>query len=254
MYRQVDAGVRFEWGASGAEALVDPSGALVVIDVLSFTTSVTVAVERGAEVYPYRWRDDSATAFAHEHEAQLAVGRHEVTPQHPWSLSPAALAEAPEMPDRLVLPSPNGSTIAATAASSGALVVAAALRNASAVAEWLHGQGYGGLERPVVVVAAGELWESDNTLRPAAEDLLGAGAVIDGLARLGSILSMESTLAARAWSTSSPSLVLADCSSGRELTADGYEADVLIAGEVDASRVVPVMRDGAFVDAPNPET
>ena len=94
----------------------------------------------------------------------------------PWSLSPAALLRAPYTP-RLVLPSPNGSTIAA--AASG-LVLAACLRNASAVGRWLAAHGYGTPSRPVLVVPAGERWP-DGSLRPSLEDGLGAGAVIAAL-------------------------------------------------------------------------
>jgi phosphosulfolactate phosphohydrolase-like enzyme len=36
--------------------------------------------------------------------------------------------------------------------------------------------------------------------------------------------------------------------SGRELTSYGLEADVRWCAAVDASTVVPVLRDGAFVD------
>ncbi|MEV0095209.1 hypothetical protein [Streptomyces sp. NPDC050738] len=88
----------------------------------------------------------------------------------PWSLSPAALRRAPFVP-RLVLPSPNGSAIAAAAGESA--VLAGSLRNASAVGRWLADRGYGTLDRPVAVIASGERWP-DGSLRPALEDLLGA--------------------------------------------------------------------------------
>ncbi|WP_238385059.1 hypothetical protein [Nesterenkonia muleiensis] len=49
---QRDYPIRFDWGPVGARA----SGAdiAVVVDVLSFSTSVCIAVERGMQVYPYR--------------------------------------------------------------------------------------------------------------------------------------------------------------------------------------------------------
>src|SRR5689334_24723497 len=104
--------VRFEWGPTGA-ASVASADLAVVVDVLSFTTTLTVAVERGMTVLPFAWRDERAAAFAHEHDAVLATGRREAREAGVGvSLSPAAMATV-EGVERVVLPSPNGSTIAA---------------------------------------------------------------------------------------------------------------------------------------------
>ena len=75
--------------------------------------------------------------LAEREGAVLAAGRRAASAGHPWSLSPAALRAAPA-PERLVLPSPNGSAIAA-AAPPGVTVVAACLRNATAVGRWGRG-------------------------------------------------------------------------------------------------------------------
>ena len=130
-FTQSPYGVRFEWGLAGAAALASSSSSLVIVDVLSFTTAVTVAVEAGVKVFPYAWRDETAAEFARQNQAQLAVGRRAASAGSPWSLSPAALRCAPFTP-RLVLPSPNGSAISSAAASGPATVVAACLRNARA--------------------------------------------------------------------------------------------------------------------------
>ena len=42
-------------------------------------------------VYPYRWRDDSAAAFADSIGATLAVRREDATREHPFSLSPLSM-------------------------------------------------------------------------------------------------------------------------------------------------------------------
>ena len=246
VYRQEHAGIRFDWGLSGALALEADDAALVVVDVLSFTTAVSVATSRGMSVIPYRWRDQTAASFAKSKNAALAVGRSEQSTSAPWSLSPAALLVAP-LAERLVLPSPNGSTISALGRG---LIIAASLRNSGAVATRLVEAGYGTQERPVIVVAAGERWTSDDSLRPAVEDMLGAGAVINGLAetRAGE-LSAESMIA-RASYCSTPSLAVAlkDCASGRELIADGYGSDVNVASDHNSDTVVPVLINGAFCD------
>jgi 2-phosphosulfolactate phosphatase len=170
-FSQASHGVRFDWGPAGAAKIASAESCLVIVDVLSFTTSVTVAVETGTRVFPYPWGDETAGAFAAGKQAVVAVGRSSVTATTPWSLSPAALRRAPFTP-RLVLPSPNGSAIAAAARAQ--TVVAGCLRNASAVGRWLAQHGFGTLERPLAVIAAGERWP-DDSLRPALEDLLGAG-------------------------------------------------------------------------------
>ncbi|MCK1796877.1 2-phosphosulfolactate phosphatase [Streptomyces sp. XM4193] len=246
---QTGHGVRFEWGAEGARRLVTEVACLVVVDVLSFTTSVSVAVERGTRVFPFRWRDESAVTFAHQVDAKLAVGRRAASSRSPWSLSPAALRAAPEA-ERLVLPSPNGSAIVTRAAADGATaVVAASLRNGRAVAEWLAAHGYGTAGKPVGVIAAGERWP-DDSLRPALEDLLGAGLVVDALrGRRCAPLSPEARVAADAYAHC-PDVAsdLHESTSGRELAEEGFREDVEIAAEVDSSDSVPVLTNSAFVD------
>lgn len=221
---------------------------MVVVDVLSFTTSVSVLVERGTAVYPAAWGDSRADELAREHGAALAVRRREVSESSPWSLSPAALLRAPAL-DRLVLPSPNGSAIAAAASGP---VLAASLRNATAVARWLRRHGYG-TELAVSVVPAGERWP-DGSLRPALEDLLGAGAVLAALDAPASALSPESAVA-RALFASLDRSSLAEhvrtCASGQELTAGGFAEDVEVAVQVDVAEVVPVLHDGCFRTAPD---
>jgi 2-phosphosulfolactate phosphatase len=229
--------VGFEWGLAGAVRAGRQDGTLVVVDVLSFTTAVSVAVERGGVVYPAASRDARAAQLARDVDGVLAVDRGQVTEEHPWSLSPAGLRSAPVAP-RLVLPSPNGSAIAAAAQG---VVVAASLRNAGAVAAWMNARG------PLTVVAAGERWP-DGSLRPALEDLLGAGALLAALAGLGDRDESPEAAAARRAYESSPSVAdeIWRCASGAELIAEGFSDDVAVAVETDASSVVPVLVDGAF--------
>ena len=246
-HRQEGYAVRCEWGPTGARTV--GADHAVVVDVLSFSTTVTCAVERGASVHPYRWRDDRASAFARDLGARLAVGRLEAREQSgEVSLSPASMsALAPG--ERIVLPSPNGSTIAHTLLESGATVVAGCLRNATAVADWLAPRLTSGAT--VLLVPAGERWP-DDSLRPAVEDLWGAGAVLHALLARGvSDLSPEARLAATAYAAVSGRIEeeLRACASGVELTENGFGSDVEIASRTDESPVVPVLADGAFVDA-----
>lgn len=247
--------LRMEWGPTGAEAV--PADYAVVVDVLSFTTTLSVAIERGIEVFPFRWKDARAAEHAVRHGATLAVGRFEALSRpgaRHVSLSPASLSEV-EGVERLVLPSPNGSTISFALADSGAQVVGACLRNAAAVARWLGPKVAAGAS--VVVVPAGERWE-DDTLRPAVEDLWGAGAVLAGLVdEAGETAGPEVRMAVAAWQATTLPFDLLACASGRELVEAGFVADVEIAAHQDVSEVVPVLvgesfRDAADLEPPGP--
>ncbi|QDT42209.1 2-phosphosulfolactate phosphatase [Gimesia alba] len=228
--------IRCEWGLPGVEQMTS-SDVIVIVDVLSFSTSVEVAVSRGVTVFPYRWKDASAQAYAQQRSAELASSRNSLPGQ--YSLAPSSLITAPRGL-RLVLPSPNGSTLSFAAMSHGATVFAGCLRNASAVARQAQAAG-----RRITVVPAGERW-ADGSLRPAIEDLIGAGAIIN---QLTGIRSPESSLAVAAFEDAADQLPerLLSCASGRELEERGFVRDVEIAAEFDISGVVPVLLDDAFV-------
>jgi 2-phosphosulfolactate phosphatase len=237
-YDQSSFDVRCEWGLAGIERLSAAASAVVVVDVLSFTTSVDIAVARGAAVYPYRWDSRDAEVlleFARTHGAVVA-GAHR---GEGLTLSPASLA-AIEAGTRLVLPSPNGSTLSLTVADRP--VFAGCLRNASAVANEVKRHGRG-----VLVVPAGERWP-DGALRPAIEDLIGAGAIIS---HLSGTLSPEAQIARAAFEAARADLasVLRDCASGRELIERGFARDVDLAAQFNASRAVPLLVEGAYRDA-----
>ncbi|WP_284752931.1 2-phosphosulfolactate phosphatase [Arthrobacter sp. efr-133-R2A-120] len=250
VHRQLPFRVRFEWGLDGARSVASGVDLAVVVDVLTFTTCVSVAVDRGAMVFPYPWKDAGAEDFAAHHDAQLAGPRG----GGGLSLSPSSLREARPL-GRVVLPSPNGSSIAHELAPEVPLIAAVSLRNAAATADWVAA------ELPpdavVAVIAAGELWPG-GSLRPAVEDQIGAGAFIAGLAAAGwggftpedgrEGFAPEANAAMAVFNAAEPRLhdALRGCSSGRELIGAGYADDVEIAAELDAGTAVALLRDGAF--------
>ena len=242
VYAQDGFAARFEWGPAGAQALAAGVEVLVIVDVLSFTTAVDVAVARGARVYPYRFRDDSAAAFAASIGATLAANRREGSSEAPYSLSPATLLGIPAG-TRLVLPSPNGSAISVLAADLGRPILAGCLRNAAVVAAAARARG-----AVIGVIAAGERW-GDGGLRPAYEDLLGAGAILDGLPADG--WSPEAQAAVSAFHAARDHLPqrLLNCASGRELVALGHARDVELASALNVSDSVPLFQSGAYAAA-----
>jgi len=96
----------------------------------------------------------------------------------------------------------------------------------------------------VTVIAAGERWP-DDSLRPAFEDILGAGAIIS---HLQGRLSPESRAALAVFDVSKANLAeeVRNCISGKELIERGFEEDLLLACDLDVNGNVPVLRDGAY--------
>jgi len=233
--------IRLEWGENGLAALAASCAVLVIVDVLSFTTAVDVALNRGGRVVPVRRGDVRAISSARSAGAVVAGDQK-------WTLRPSSLLDLPAG-TLLALPSPNGATLCAQAAASGATVFAACLRNAESVAHEVEKFADG---RPIGIVPAGERWGvTAGPLRPGIEDLLGAGAVAAALlATDSSSASPETKLAASSFSHEIENVVelLRGCASGRELTAAGHAADVELAADVGSSSCAPVLRDGVLAN------
>lgn len=223
--------VELEWGAAGASVLASRCPVIVVCDVLSFSTTVTVAAAAGVRIRPHPWKDESATAVAARHGALLAGPRGSAVSLSPLSMRGLARGTV------VVLPSPNGAMCSLTAAERGATVVAGCLRNATAIARWCTNRGL-----DVGLVAAGEQWP-DGSLRPAYEDWVGAGLIA---AHLGAHaeLSPEAEAAALAARRRRP---LAGVASGAELVEAGFGNDLDMAEDADVDDVVPMLVDGQFV-------
>ena len=206
--------VRHEWGAEGLRRL-EPADVVIIVDVLRFSSTMADAV----------------------------VTRPAI-----------ALADAREW-------SSNGADAAAAAQRDGTTVLVGGIRNAAAVARAaLAVQERRAARTSVAVIAAGER-TPDGALRFAVEDQLGAGAVIAALTTVGiDHCSPEAAASAEAFRALRPALrhLLSASGSGRELTvgvastarmlASGIRpASVEDAADLDASDVVPELRDGRFL-------
>jgi len=227
-FAQPGHALRLEWGPEGVAELGAHCAVLIVVDVLSFSTTVDLTTARGGRVRPLRW-----------------------LPGHGLVPRPAAVGA---QPGTLDLPSPNGATLCAPAADTGAAVLAGCLRNASAVAaaaDRIAGR------HPVGVIPAGERWGvnittagAEGNLRPCVEDLLGAGAIAAALSHRST--SPEARLAAtayRAYPGCDIGAAVRGCVSGRELIGSGHGHDVDLAAAVDVSAAVPLLVDGLLVAA-----
>lgn len=258
--------LRFGWGPNGLRRLAPVADVVVIVDVMSFSTSVDVLLGRGAVVLPYRWHDGSEEDYAVQNDAMVASKR---AAPGKLSLRPSSLVEVPAG-TRLVLPSPNGSALTFAASEAGANeVMVGSLRNASAVAAVAAGH------ETVSVIAAGERWKGTvGPLRPAIEDLYGAGAILSGVASIWSkqrggdpetsrtdagdtdigadetLISPEARTAMAAFTEATPHLTdrLRACGSARELVAKGFPADVTLASALDVSGVAPTLQGPELVD------
>lgn len=247
---QTEDAYRFDWGSEGLHAIGQDAAVIVIVDVLSFTSAVDVAVGRGGIVYPFPSGDPGATEFAAAREATLTVHRNDVSTASPWSMSPRVLSDLPEG-TRLVMPSINGASLVHKAAAFGVPILAGCLRNATAVASRATTLAAG--RGAIAIVAAGERWyTSTGPLRPSVEDLLGAGAVLHALDPSAAVrqpcCSPEAAAARSAFASARYRLVehITRTSSGRELLAQGWADDVGMAASHDVSTTAPLLFNGAF--------
>lgn len=227
--------VRFDWGVAGLRRLA-PADVVVVVDVLRFSSSVSARVAAGEDVA----LDDIALDD---------VALDDVAPDR--ALGDGALVDAADEGARAA--PRNGAAIAA--AASGSLVFLGCLRNAGAVADAvLAEQRRRGARTSIAVIAAGELGGPDegSELRFAVEDLLGSGAVVDALSKLGiDHTSPEAAAACESFRGLGGAVrhLLTASGSGQELLERGLRGDALAAAELEADPVAPVLRDGVFTAA-----
>ncbi|NTX78679.1 hypothetical protein FCL49_03080 [Serratia proteamaculans] len=213
-FSQSQFDIRLEWGIHAIEQMAGDVDCVIIVDVMSFSTCVSIAVGRGARVYPYPWKDDTATEYGNNLGAITASTTRRFEGEG-YSLSPVSLVAIPPE-TKLVLPSPNGSALAFKARDSGCAVFCGSLRNLEATA--IACAAY----HRILVVPCGEKWP-DGSLRPALEDWLTAGAIISRLPKRN--LSPEAQAAAATFQAL-PATALRQCSSACELIERGFAADV----------------------------
>ena len=235
IFNQSEFDLRCEWGQQGINQLASISDVVIIVDVLSFSTAVEIATNNGAIIFPYQWKDISVLDYAKSIKAELATKRTSTTG---YSLSPQSLIKISKG-TKLVLPSPNGSSL--TLLTENKLTLAGCLRNCEAVARFA--QNY---SARVTVIPAGEKWE-DGSLRPSLEDLIGTGAI---LSYLSGSLSPEAETAVAVFNSFKNDLLntLKKCSSGKELIERDFDSDVELAAEINVSDCVPVFTDNAYVN------
>ncbi|RYI26622.1 2-phosphosulfolactate phosphatase [Bacillus infantis] len=239
---------RVEWGRRGTREAAARGDIIIVVDVLSFSSTVVSAAAVGAEIFPFPPGQDGRE-YAKSVGADYIFGRAEAAKLGKPTLSPVSFSEE-HAGKKYVLISQNGAYCTwigakATAVLAGSLLNASA---AAAAANILQQLGAG-----ITIIPCGEKWadagEHEDSLRPAVEDYLGAGAI---LSYLDGEKSPEAAVCEGAFQAAQPKLAeyLWECGSGRELRARGFEQDVVHCSRLDAMDTVPVLRGDHFVSLP----
>ncbi len=222
-----DFAFTFEWGVDGLRSLATSADVVIVVDVLSFSSIVSAAVEAGATVAPAAGADGD-----------------------PWLRVTDALLLDPGA--RVTAPPSPGRELAVAAAIEHPTVLAGCLRNASATAALAR--ELAGPFGTIAVVAAGDWWEGDSARpRMAVEDLLGAGAILAALDPAAAIApprcSPEAAAARAAFRAARPLLhdAVSGSVTGRALRAEGRDDDIAMAAAADTTALAAQLVDGAFV-------
>ena len=259
-----DTSVHLEWGPEGAALAAARGDVVVLVDVFSLSTAMSIAVGRAFTCLVYS--DEEIEQMGGPGQASVLLGarslsrRRRVEPGL-LSLSPASLTTA-EPGQRVVFTSPDGAAVVQAGSGAPAFLVGGP-RNATACAHLVAAAMGSTLAGRVTVVACGERWASavpgTAGRRPAVEDWAGAGAICARLTDFGYSLSAEARLAAGLWETGKALEDLAECISARELRARGFAADVDLALEVDVDEKVPARLPGeqtrrVFVGQSAPES
>lgn len=222
--------INCEWGLKDIEALAPVSDVIIIVDVLSFSTSVDIACANGAYIYPKIPGSNTDLPT----DSILAGPRN----LNNFSLSPYSLLEIPPE-TKLILSSPNGSTLSLSTRDT--LTLCACLRNFRSVAAYAMDHG-----KRISVIPAGERWD-DGSVRFALEDLFGAGAI---LSCLKGAHSPESIMAVNLYHSlhNEETETILKSVSGIELVENGFEVDVYLAADMNVSECVPVLNNGFYSD------
>lgn len=242
-----------DWGLAGVTTAAKRGDGVVIVDTLSFSTTVATALSRGMRILPCSSPAEIEAAQALFPEAEVAVPRNDVPARGRLSLSPVSFLadDLDPVPSTVIVWSPNGATCCRAAREHGATeVLIGTIINAAAIGRALSA----GTDSDITVVACGErrhhAFEDPHGFRVALEDELGAGAVIASLDE-SFVLSVEAHVALDRFVDSRSELdhLLQECESGRELLDRRFESDVFHAGRHNTYDVVPrLASDGRIVN------
>lgn len=219
---------------------------VVVIDVLRFTTSVAVALDHGVAAIRPTETIEEAGSFAAQGYLTAAERNGQTVAGFNFGNSPYSYMSPELAGARLAVTTTNG-TQALHAARAAYQIVTGAFANQAALIRWLVAQG-----RPVVLLCSG--WKHN----PNLEDTLFAGAMVLALEAEGYRAKDDASTIARALyqaASQSKRFYITHSSHYQRLIELGLQRDVKYCLRADTHPVVPLLHEGALVDAlrlPNP--
>lgn len=208
----------------------------VVIDVLRATTSIVVAFQHGCRsILPVASRQEALTVRGGAPDAVLAGEQGGLrVPGFDLGNSPREFTREAVGGRNVILTTSNG-TKTLRAVGEGRTVAIGAFCNRAAMGDWLVAKGADSL-----IVCSGT--EGGFSL----EDAVCAGAIVDRAASLASGLSLgDGARACRAlWERFGSELVpmFRKAAWGQRMLALGFDGDLSVCAELDATDVVPLMR------------
>jgi 2-phosphosulfolactate phosphatase len=218
------------------------NGAVVVIDVLTCTSFMSAALAAGARaLFPARDASHAARLAREAPGPLLTAGEKGGRKLDGFDLHvmPHDCLGQRVGGRNLIVVTTNG-TPALVRVGSAPLVLIASLTNMGAVARYLSSAGCD----EAVLVCAG------NHGRPAAEDLLCAGGILQRLGGDPAALRCGDTglLALALWHRygDRPEELLYACGAGRFLASEGFAPAIAACAEVDRWDRVPLLRDGSL--------
>ena len=242
IFNQAPFQCRMDWAERGTIEASNRGDIIIIIDVLSFSSTVTNAVHSGVTIYPFP-KVGGIQEFGKLVGAEVCLGRKEAREENTPSLSAPSFNES-FRGKKFVLSSRNGATCTKASKKVPALLIGCFL-NVSAVAKVANKiQKETGAN--ITVIACGERWsrinEEPQELRPSIEDYLCAGAILE---LLDGTKSPEARVCVSAFQCSKKDLteLLSDSSSGRELKARDFSSDVDFAIQFDKFQEVPILME-----------
>lgn len=245
MFNQEPFPIKFDWGGIGASRASQRGDIIVIVDVLSFSTSVVAALASGAIIFPFPY-DENLTGYeyAKEIKGELILGRAEALKSKKPSLSPASFNNS-HSGKKYVLSSKNGALCTWLATDTEHLFIGC-FNNATAVANVVNDIRKK-TNKNVTIIACGEKWENNglgtsDSLRPCIEDFLAAGSI---LSKLEGKKSPEAEVSSITFLNSQHKILslIENSGSGQELVQRGFKEDVVIASNINSDNVVPIICD-----------